>query len=197
MPLVPPPARIPFVLRPALWIARRLTGKDPLPARLLAHAPKAAIGAGVLEMTAAHGPTDLDSRLLAIARIVASARAGCPFCLDMNAATHARADVRLTRAELDVLVACDRVGWESWPTRERATALYALALSSTPVVLDPDLRVMLASAFTPREIVVLASTISQVNFWARFNQGLDVPAAGFFDDGVCAVAPRRPEGSAA
>lgn len=191
MPLVPPPTRIPFVLRPALWIAQRLTGKDPLPARLLAYAPKAAFGAGVLEMTAAHGPADLDGRLLAIARIVASARAGCPFCLDMNAATHAREDVALTRAELDALVACEPSEWKSWPTRDRAAALYALALSSTPVVLEPELRVMLASAFTPREIVVLASTIAQVNFWARFNQGLDVPAAGFFDDSVCVVAPAR------
>jgi hypothetical protein len=37
-----------------------------------------------------------------------------------------------------------------------------------------------------------------VNFWSRFNQGLGVPAAGFFDERACAVeggtahAPHEP-----
>lgn len=185
MALVPPPSRVPWLLRPALWAARRITGKDPLPARLLAWSTKAALGAGVLEATAAHGPVDLDTRLLAIARIVASATAGCPFCLDMNAATHVRAG--LTRAELEALVSRDPARWSGLAPRERLAAEYAHRLSSTPVVLDDALRRELTAAFTPREIVVLAGAIAQVNFWSRFNQGLDVPAAGFSDDGVCAV----------
>lgn len=162
-----------------------MTGKDPLPARLLAHAPKAAFGAGVLELTAAHAPADLDARVLAIARIVASATAGCPFCLDMNAATHVRAG--LSRAELDALVARDRDAWRSFSARERVAAEYALVLSSTPVRLDDALRDELTRSFAPRELVVLAATIAQVNFWSRFDQGLDVPSAGFFDESVCLV----------
>jgi hypothetical protein len=39
--------------------------------------------------------------------------------------------------------------------------------------------------FSPKEVVVLAVAIAQVNFWTRFNQGLEVPAAGFFDESVC------------
>ncbi|HSO40065.1 MAG TPA: hypothetical protein VLT33_46375, partial [Labilithrix sp.] len=49
----------------------------------------------------------------------------------------------------------------------------------------PALRSELVACFRPREIVVLATTIAQVNYWARFNQGLGVPAAGFFDATVC------------
>jgi alkylhydroperoxidase family enzyme len=49
------------------------------------------------------------------------------------------------------------------------------------------LLVALKEHFSAREIVVLATTIAQVNFWSRFNQGLGVPAAGFFDETACPV----------
>lgn len=38
--VVDPPARIPWLLRPMIWIAHRITGKDPLPARLLLSATR-------------------------------------------------------------------------------------------------------------------------------------------------------------
>lgn len=188
MPLVAPPDHVPLLLRPALWLAKRMTGKDPLPARLLGWFPKGAFGAGVLEVTAPHGPRDLDSRLLAISRIVASVTAGCPFCLDMNAAGHVGAG--LSRAEVDALIARDRDVWSAWAPRERLAAEYAVALSSTPVVLTSALKSELVAAFSAREMVVLAQTIAQVNFWSRFNQGLDVPSAGFWDDAACAMPAR-------
>ena len=41
------------------------------------------------------------------------------------------------------------------------------------------------------EVVVLATTgRAQVNDCARFNQGLGVPAAGFFDESVCPLPER-------
>lgn len=187
--LVQPPARPPWYLRPALWLARRLTGKDPLPGRLLAWAPKAAFTVGLFEAAAPHGPKDLDTRVLAIARIVASAVAGCPFCVDMNAATWQRA--QLTVDELKALLAVDEAGWTTFAPRELAAARYAQALSATPVVVDDELRAQLTTHFSAKELVVLAHTIAQVNYWSRFNQGLGVPAAGFFDESVCALpAPR-------
>jgi AhpD family alkylhydroperoxidase len=188
-PVVAPPARMPWLLAPFLWLTRRITGKDPLPARLLAHFPKGAVGAGMLEAMAAHGPGDLETRLLAIARIVASATAGCPFCIDMNAATYERA--KLGPAELEALLALDHERWRAWPSRERIAAEYAVALSSTPVVLSPALRAELVAAFSAREVVVLATTIAQVNYWARFNHGLGVPSAGFFDATVCRLPSRE------
>ena len=59
-----------------------------------------------------------------------------------------------------------------------------------PVEVDPALVAELTSRFSAREVVVLASTIAQVNFWTRFNQGLGVPAAGFFDERACALPER-------
>ncbi len=183
MTFVTPPRRPAWYLRIALWVARRITGKDPLPGRVLALFPKAALGVGLFEAAAAHAPRDLDARSLAIARIVASVIGGCPFCIDMNAATWQRAG--LSSIELERLLALD------WPSslspRERAAAAYSRALSQTPVVVDPALLLSLRSAFTDREIVVLAVTIAQVNFWTRFNQGVGIPAAGFFEESVCAL----------
>jgi AhpD family alkylhydroperoxidase len=181
--VVQPPARAPLLLRPLLWVARRITGKDPLPGRLLAWFPKGAVGVGVFEATAAGAPGDLDGRSLAAARIVASAVAGCPFCLDMNAATWQRAG--LSAAELTALVNLEAERWAAMGPRVDAAARYADALSRTPVVLAFDVVARLKAAFTEREIVVLATTIAQVNFWSRFNQGLGVPSAGFFDESVC------------
>jgi len=60
--------------------------------------------------------------------------------------------------------------------REAAAAAFARALSLTPVQVPADLRARLRAGFSPREIVVLTSTVAQVNFWSRFNQGLDIPA---------------------
>ncbi len=181
--VVEPPARIPWILRPMLWIAARMTGKDPLPGRLLAHFPKGAIGAGALELAAAGAPGDLDGRTLATARIVASAVAGCPFCVDMNAATWKRAG--LSPAELNALLRLEEGAWPALGARENTAARYARALSRTPVTVDEPLAAELAAHFTPREIVVLAATIAQVNYWSRFNQGLGIPAAGFFDETAC------------
>ena len=179
--LVTPPKRVAWFLRPALWLAKRLTGKDPLPGRLLAHFPKGALGVGVFEALAASAPRDLDARMLAVARITASVVGGCPFCVDMNAATWKKAG--LTPSELSDLFA--RRASPSLSAREHLAARYAQALSSTPIQLDETLTHALREALSERELVVLATTIAQVNFWTRFNQGLGVPAAGFFDESVC------------
>lgn len=171
-------------MRPGLWLARRITGKEPLPGRLLTWAPKAALTVGLFE-AAAPGAGDMDARVLATARIVASAVAGCPFCLDMNAATWQRAG--LTVDELKALLSDDAPGWAVLGRRESIAARYAKALSLTPVHLDDALAAEVVEAFTPREVVLLAHTVAQVNYWSRFNQGLGVPSAGFFDESVCAL----------
>lgn len=185
--LVPLP-RVPFWLRPALWLTRRMTGKDPLPARLLAWFPKGAVGAGVFEVTAAHGPGDLDRRSLAVARVVASAVAGCPFCVDMNAASWEYAGLRAS--ELEALLSLDPARIEAIGAREALVARYATALSQTPVEVGEELKAALRATFSPRELVVLATTIAQVNYWSRFNQGLGIPAAGFFDERACRLPDR-------
>jgi AhpD family alkylhydroperoxidase len=168
-----------------------MTGKDPLPGRLLAWFPKGALGAGLFELTAA-GDGDLEPRLLAVARIAASLACGCPFCVDMNAATWARAGLK--PAELGLLLD-GAVDLASLGDREALAVAWARSLSATPVREPPELLHALRARFSSRELVVLATTISQVNFWSRFNQALGVPSAGFFDATACALPERsRPPG---
>lgn len=184
------PDRIPLLLRPALWLARRMTGKDPLVARMLAHLPKAAVAGGLLELLSSHAPGDLDARTLKLARLAASVTAGCPFCTDMNAAEHDAAGI--TRDEVAALVEHGPERLDLEP-RARAALDLARAMSLTPVRIDDELRARLDEAFTPRELVALTTAIAQVNYWARLNQSLDIPAAGFFfeEGAACRAMPTR------
>ena len=88
-----------------------------------------------------------------------------------------RDDGPLPETEMDLIAAQER---------------YAEVLSRTPVDLDDSLVDSLRTHFSERETVVLAFAIAQVNFWTRFNQGLGVPAAGFFDETACRLPGRRP-----
>ncbi|MDP3450495.1 MAG: hypothetical protein Q8R87_07920 [Anaerolineaceae bacterium] len=54
------PKKIPLFLRFGIWISKKVTGKDMLPARILSWYPKAAIGSGVLESLVAHNDRNLD-----------------------------------------------------------------------------------------------------------------------------------------
>jgi len=145
------------------------------PARLLAWYPRAALGSGVLESLVAH--REPSRRLLKLVRVTASLTASCPFCVDMNSFESGAAGVTD-----DELVALQR-GLEGSLTtltpRERAAVAYARAISSTPLAFDTQLQADITRLFTEREIVILASTAAQVNYWARTIQALGIQPAGF------------------
>lgn len=64
---------------------------------------------------------------------------------------------------------------------------YARCISSTPLVFPQSLLVDVRSEFTERELVILATTAAQVNYWARTIQALGIPPAGFRD--TCSLTP--------
>ena len=175
---IDPPRRMPLVLRFGTWIAERRTGKPMLVARLLAWYPKAAIGAGVMESLVADEDGKATARLLKLVRMQVSFMASCPFCIDMNSAEYA--DSGISRDEVEALQRRRELGDVSSLSREETVALrYARALTSTPIAMDSELLAELLDTFSERELVVLASTVAQVNFWTRMIQGLGVPPAGF------------------
>ena len=171
-------------MRLGTWIAERKTGEPMLVARLLSWYPKAAIGAGVMESLVAHQDGKATARLLKLVRMQVSFMASCPFCIDMNSAEYS--DLGISQAEIEVLQ--DRRGLdgsESLSCEERLALRYARALTVTPVTMEPGLLRDLLATFSERELVVIASTIAQVNFWTRVIQGMGVPPAGFA--GSCAI----------
>ena len=194
MTFVPEPRRPNPLLRLGVWYAERTTGRRLLPARLLAHYPRAALSSAVLETLVAHHDGRLDERLLQLVRLTVSLTSACAFCIDMNGADPERN--RITDQELSalrVLATGGDPGAPGWPATmtppEVLAVRYAHSLSVTPPV---PLAVIdeVTAEFSPREIVVLATTAAQVGYWTRLIQGLGVPPAGFSD--ACRVPPVAP-----
>ena len=177
---IAPPKNIPFYLKIGIWISKKVTGRDLLPAKLLAWYPKAAIGSGIMEALVAHKDGKLDKRILKIVRLRTSFSVACPFCIDMNSYDYDQFGI--TPQEIAALQG--RIKFadvNTFSVREIIAMEYAVLISSVPLLFSQYFVDNLKSNFTEREIVILASTVAQVNYWARLLQALGVPPAGFSD----------------
>ncbi len=177
---IEPPKSIPFYLRIGIWVSRKVTGRDLLPGKLLAWHPKAAISSGIMEILVAHKYKTLNKRILKLVRLRTSFTVACPFCIDMNSYDYDQFGI--TPEELSALQG--RIAIESVTTfslREIIAMEYAVLISRSPLIFAQDFVNKLKANFTEREIVILASTAAQVNYWARLLQALGVPPAGFSD----------------
>ncbi|NLH46468.1 MAG: carboxymuconolactone decarboxylase family protein [Acholeplasmataceae bacterium] len=185
---IKPPEKIPFYLKIGLLISRVIVKKDLLAPRLLAWYPKAAIGSAALEALVAHGKGDLNKRILKLVRIQVSLSVACPFCIDMNSFEYKNDG--LSEAEIKGLM--DEGGFAivaSFSAKEKLALEYANLISQTPVVIPEEFIKKLKADFTEREIVILATTAAQVNYWARLLKSLGVPPAGFSDS--CSIKNRQ------
>lgn len=177
---IKPPKKIPWFLRIGIYISKKVTKKDLLVPKLLAWDPKVAISSGILESMVAHGKGDLDKRILKIVRIQASLSVNCPFCIDMNSFEYEEDGI--TKAEMYCLTGKYDIGDVStFNIREKLAIEYTKFISQTPIKIPKEFMEKVKLNFTEREIVIIASTVAQVNYWARLIQGLGVPPAGFSD----------------
>lgn len=173
-----PPRKIPLFLQLGIWISEKITGRMMLPARILAWYPRAAVGSAIMEALVAHTDGRLDKRLLKLVRISASFAAACPFCIDMNSFEHEREGISAD----EMLALRGQVELESVDSlseRERLAVQYARMVSQTPLKFYPEFIDQMKANFNEREMVILASTAAQVNYWARLIQALGIPPAGF------------------
>lgn len=167
---IAPPPRIPLLLRWALRIAQRRTRTELLPAQLLTWYPKAAVGSGVLEALIAHHDGTLDERMLKLVRMAVSFAVSCPFCVGMNSEGWEKLMSEPERLAVQGLASLDR-----FSDREALAIEYARLISASPLEFPADFAQRLTATFTEREIVVLATTAAQVNYWARVIQALGCP----------------------
>lgn len=189
---IKPPQRIPLYLKAGILISKKVTKKDLLAPKLLAWYPKVAISSGVLEALVAHGKKDLNTRILKLVRIQSSISVACPFCIDMNSFEYEKENI--TQEELLGLagsIQMDQI--KSLSKKEKLAVEYARIISGTPVEIPYEFMEELKLAFTPREIVILASTTAQVNYWARMLVALGVPPAGFSE--TCNIGDTRAQSS--
>lgn len=175
---IDPPRNIAPMLRLGIWFSEKVTGKVMLPARILAWYPRAAIGSGLLESFVAHQDGNMNKRMLKLVRMTASFAAACPFCIDMNSHEYEAAGINANEVlALHGLVELEYIS--TFSARERLAIQYARVVSQTPLKFTPDLIQQVKANFTEREMVILAATAAQVNYWARLIQALGIPPAGF------------------
>ena len=175
MAMIAEPRRLNPLVRLGIAISERVTGRRMEPARILAWYPRAALGSGVLEALVAH--REPSKRLLKLVRVTASLTASCPFCVDMNSFGSAAAGV--SGEELGALQRGAEAALTTLTPRERVAIAYAREISSTPLVFDDHLRAEVRRLFSEREVVIIATTAAQVNYWARTIQALGIEPAGF------------------
>jgi len=178
MSYIDPPVRVPVLLRMLLWMVERRMGKRLLANRILTWYPKAFLGSGIMEGLVAHDEPDVSRRLLSLVRISTSFLVSCPFCIDLNSREFESRGI--TRQEIRALQG--RVPVDEVPTltaKEKAALRYVECMCRTPVEFTTEAVENVRAHFTPRGMVILASTCAQVNFWTRLIQSLGVPPAGF------------------
>lgn len=180
---IEPPKKLPFYIKLGLFFAKRATGKDLMPPKLLAWYPKAAISSGVMEALVAHGhpSKDLSVKILQLIRVQVSLQVGCPFCIDMNAADYefngiTEEEMQGLKGQLDL----DMI--PSLTEREKCAILYTKMITETPVELSDAFMNRIKASFSEREIVMIVTTASQVNYWARLIRALGIPPAGFMNN---------------
>ena len=175
-----PPKKIPWYIRWGNKIAKKDTGKDLIQGKILAWFPKAALSSGIMEKFVAQGPKDMSERLLKMVRMTVSFISSCPFCIDMNSFEYE--EFHITEEEIKAIsgeLSVDQVA--SFSLEEQLAIEYARKLTHTPVEMDLEFFKRLKQTFNEREIVILATTIAQVNYWTRFSQGVGIPPAGFIE----------------
>lgn len=178
--LISPPRKIPLFLKLGIFISRKETGKDLLVPKLLAWYPKVAISSGILELLVANGKKDLSKRILKLIRIQTSLSVSCPFCIDMNSFGYLEDGI--SESEMEVLRQIK--SYEQVPTfleKEIVLLKYVKNLCASPIIMPKEIYDGMIHNYTEREIVIIASTVAQVNYWARLIQGLGVPSEGFMD----------------
>lgn len=175
-----PPNKIPLFLKLGILISKKVTGKDLLVAKLLSWYPKAAVGSAMLESLVAHRDKDIDERILKLVRMQASFSTACPFCIDMNSFEFEKQGITLE--ELTALQGAKNLTEvTTFSTREKLAIEYASYISRSQLSFPGEFINELKRNFKEREIVILASTAAQVNYWARLIQALGIPPAGFSD----------------
>ncbi len=181
MPFFEPPTEFPLWVKFLIWIGDRAAGRKVMPSRILAWYPRALVSSGIFEGLVTHKDRGIGHRLLKLVRMQVSFTVSCPFCIDMNSFEFEKDSI--TEEEIEALQGSKKIeDVASFNDRERAALQYAASICTTPIQVPDDLVERLKVQFNQREIVILASTAAQVNYWTRLIQAFGIMPAGFTDN---------------
>jgi alkylhydroperoxidase family enzyme len=169
---------MPRFLGLALRLAEARLGGRLVANRILAHYPKALVGSAIMEALVAHDEPEVPKRLLKLLRVQVSFLASCPFCIDLNAREYR--DCGITDEEILALRGLKRLDEVASLSKGEVAALeYARCATATPVAFTLEVIEGVKRHFSDRAVVIIASTVAQVNFWTRLIQSLGVQPEGF------------------
>jgi len=178
MPFINPPETRNPLMKLLIWIGDKAAGKKMMPARILSWYPKALINSGIFESLIAHNDRLIGKRILKLVRMSVSFTVSCPFCIDMNSSDFKK--MKITEEEIEALQGIkDLDDVVTLDEREKTAIRYSKAICSTPITFDEELINKLKSIFSEREIVIIAYTAAQVNYWTRLIQSFGISPAGF------------------
>ncbi len=179
---IEPPKKLPLFIRLGAWISKKIIKKDIMIPKLLAWYPKAAISSGIMESLVAHDDKEIDKRLLKMIRVQVSVMVACPFCIDMNAFEFDKAGLNID--EVNAIRNGD-YKFHSFSEKEQLVMEYVNLVTKTPVIIPEEIVNNMQKHFSERGIIIITSTIAQVNYWARLIRSLGIPVAGFSD--ICKI----------
>jgi len=176
-----PPAKLSLWLKVLIWIGDKAAGKKLMSPRILAHYPKALVSSGIFEGLITHKDRQIPQRLLQLIRMQVSFSVSCPFCIDMNSNEFRKNGI--TDVEIQALQGIVRLeDVATFTNRERTALEYVRAICRTPLSFEKDLIEKVKRNFSEREIVIIASTAAQVNYWTRLIQAFGITPQGFGDN---------------
>lgn len=179
---IEPPKQLPLSIRLGAWITKKIVKKDVMIPKLLAWYPKTAISSGIMESLTAHDDKEVNKRILKIIRVQVSVMIACPFCIDMNAFEFDKAGLNID--EVNAIRNAD-YKFHSFSEKEQLVMEYVKLVTKTPVIIPEEIVTSMHKHFSERGIVIITSTIAQVNYWARLIRSLGIPVAGFSD--ICKI----------
>lgn len=181
MRFIDPPKKPPLWVKLLIWIGDKAVGRKLTPPRLLAWYPKALLGSGLLEGFITHKDKTINHRLLQLIRMQVSFTVACPFCIDLNSTDFSKNNI--TDDEIKALQGLNELSEVlSFSIRERTALEYAKAICQTPIRIEKEVIDQVKKAFSEREMVIIASTAAQVNYWTRLIQAFGIQPDGFMDN---------------
>jgi AhpD family alkylhydroperoxidase len=166
------------------WFAQRRLGRVPTPLGIMAHHPPTLRAVGAFELLT-ETPTALDLRLRELAVLKAATVVGCRFCIDIGASIARSHGV--TESEIRALPTFEESPW--FDERTRRVLAYAVAMTETPLTVEPEMVATLRADLGVAALVELTSAIAWENYRARFNHAMGATEDGFSDGALCLLPP--------
>jgi 4-carboxymuconolactone decarboxylase len=175
-----------LLVRISDWYTKRSYGRAVGTTKAIAHTPWNLIGWGALEYGHERS-TKVEERLKALAATKAATVIGCQFCIDIGSALSRKAGI----TERQLRDFHNYRESDEFSRVEKLVMEYAEEMSKTHVQIPDDLFGSLREHFNDAQLVELTAAIAIENLRARFNDALEIPAAGFSEGAYCPVPERE------